>query len=162
MSKNCTRFTDCITEIKNTKVDNTKDIEVVMPLYNLIEYGNNYSKISGTLWYYWRDELAIDDANCEIVDFDVANAITDSSKRKPNITGSTGNNGRKKVDTIAPVKYLSNFWGTFKMSLINCENNSILTWSAKSIMLSTNVESQSGFFAITETIIYVLVAILWT
>ena len=47
--KNCTPFTDCISEINNTQMDNAKNIYVVMPMYNLIEYGNNYSKRSGRL-----------------------------------------------------------------------------------------------------------------
>ena len=47
--KNCTPFTDCISEINNSQVDNTKDLGVVMPMYNLIEYSNNYSKASGSV-----------------------------------------------------------------------------------------------------------------
>ena len=46
--KNCAPFTDCISEVSNTQIDNAKDIDVVMPMYNLIEYGDNYSKISGS------------------------------------------------------------------------------------------------------------------
>ena len=48
--KNCAPFTDCISEINNTQIDNAKEINVVMPVYDLIEYGNNYSKTSGSLW----------------------------------------------------------------------------------------------------------------
>ena len=47
---NCAPFTNCISEINNTQVDNAKDIDIVMPMYNLIEYSDNYSKISGNLW----------------------------------------------------------------------------------------------------------------
>ena len=47
---------DCINEINNTRIYNSKDIDVVMPMYNLIEYSHNYSKISGSLWQYYRDE----------------------------------------------------------------------------------------------------------
>ena len=47
---NCGPFTDCISEINNTQIDNAKDIDVVMPMYNLVEYCDNYSKISGSLW----------------------------------------------------------------------------------------------------------------
>ena len=48
--RNCTAFTNCISEINNTQIDNPKDIDVVMPVYNLIEYRDNYSKLSGSLW----------------------------------------------------------------------------------------------------------------
>ena len=50
--KNCAPFTDCISEINNTQIDNAKYIDVVMPMYNLIEYSDNYSKTSGSLWKY--------------------------------------------------------------------------------------------------------------
>ena len=60
--RNCAPFTDCISKIKNTQIDNAKDIDVVMPMFNLIEYSDNYSKTSGSLWEYFRDELALTDA----------------------------------------------------------------------------------------------------
>ena len=52
--KNCAPFTNCISEINNTQVDNAKDIDTVMSIYNLIEYSNNYSKASGSLWQYCK------------------------------------------------------------------------------------------------------------
>ena len=51
--KNCPKFTDCLSEINNTQIDNVKYIDVVMPMYNLIEYSNNYLKTSGSLWQYY-------------------------------------------------------------------------------------------------------------
>ena len=54
--KNCTWFTDCISEINNTQIDSAKDIDVVMSMYDLIKYSDNYSKKSGSLWQYYRDE----------------------------------------------------------------------------------------------------------
>ena len=52
--KNCVPFTNCISEIKNTQVDNAKDIDIVMSMYNLMEYSDNYAKTSGSLWQYYR------------------------------------------------------------------------------------------------------------
>ena len=52
---NCASFTNCISEISNTQMNNAKDLDVVMPVYNLIEYSDNYSKTSGILWEYYRD-----------------------------------------------------------------------------------------------------------
>ena len=54
--KNCAPFTNCTSEINNTQIDNAKDIDIVMPTYNLIEYSDNYSKTSRSLWQYYRDE----------------------------------------------------------------------------------------------------------
>ena len=55
--KNCAPFINCISEINNTEIDNAKDIDIVMPMYNLIEYSDNYSKTSGSLWQYYKDEI---------------------------------------------------------------------------------------------------------
>ena len=57
--KNCAPFTNCISETNNTKTFNAKDIYIVMPMYNLIEYSDNYSKASGILWQYWTGEPKI-------------------------------------------------------------------------------------------------------
>ena len=48
--KNCAPFTNCISEVNNTQIDNAKDIDIVMPMYNLIEYSDNYAKTTGSLW----------------------------------------------------------------------------------------------------------------
>ena len=88
--KNCAPFTDCISKINNTQVDNAKDIDIVMPMCNVIEYSDNYSKTSESLWQYCKDIPAVDkDGN--IVDFNGVNA-TDSLNFKTKITGQTWNN----------------------------------------------------------------------
>ena len=79
--KNCAPFTNCISRINNTQVDDAHDIDVVMPMYNLVEYSDNYSKISEILLQYCRDEQALDNNNA-IADFTVSNSITDSFKIK--------------------------------------------------------------------------------
>ena len=53
--KNCAPFNNCISEVNNTQIDNCKDIDIVIPLYNLLEYRDNYPKTSGSLWQYYRD-----------------------------------------------------------------------------------------------------------
>ena len=53
--KNCSIFSNCITEVNNTQVDNAKDIDIIMPMYNLIEYSDNYAKTSGSLWQSCKD-----------------------------------------------------------------------------------------------------------
>ena len=54
--KSCAPFIDCKTEINNTKIDNAKDTDIVMPMYTLVEYSDNYSKTSRSLWQYYNDE----------------------------------------------------------------------------------------------------------
>ena len=76
--ENCAPFTNCISKINNTQIDNAEYIDIVMPMYNLIESSNNYSKTSGSLWQYCNEIPAIDD-DADIVDFNGANT-TDSFK----------------------------------------------------------------------------------
>ena len=54
--KNCAPFTKCVSRINNIDIDNAEDIDIVMPMYNLIEYSNNYSKTSEILWQYYKDD----------------------------------------------------------------------------------------------------------
>ena len=146
--KNCGPFTNCVSEINNTKIDNAKDINIVMPMYNLIEYGDNYSKTSGSLWQYYRDEPNDNLANSE------------SFKSKTKITGKTPVTGNEKdVEIMVPLKYLTNFWRTLEMHLINCEVNLILTWSSACI-ITNSIGART--FEITDTELYVPVVTLST
>ena len=158
--KNCAPFTNCISEINNTQVDNAKDIDIVMPMYNVIEYSDNYAKTSGSLWQYCKD-IPARDVNNEITEFRVNNT-TDSFKFKAKITGQTGDDGTKDVEIMVPLKYLSNFWRTLEMPLINCEVNLILTWSSTCVLIATNIPNQNATFAITDTKLYVPVVTLST
>ena len=165
--KNCAPFTNCISKINNTQIDNAEYIDIVMPMYNLIEYSDNYSKTSGSLWQYCKEIPAVDNDG-DIVDFNGANA-TDSFNFKIKITGQTaadnnnGNiDGRVDVEIMVSLKYLSNFWRTLEMPLINCEVELILNWSANCVIIYTNVNNQVPTFTITETNLYVPVVTLST
>ena len=158
ISKNCAPFTNCISEINNTQIDNAKDIDIVMPMYNLIVYSDNYAKTTGSLWQYCKDIPARNNNN-EINEFTLVNT-TDSFKFKAKITGQTEDDGTKDVEIIVPLKYLSNFWRTLEMSLVNCEVNLFSTWS--SACVSTNIPNQAAIFEITDTKLYVPVVTLST
>ena len=99
--KNCAPFTNCISEINNTQIDNAKDIDIIMPVYNLIEYSDNYSKTIGILWQYCIDIPAVDNNNA-IVNF-TENNFNDSFNFKVKMTGRTGNDGAKNVETMLPL-----------------------------------------------------------
>ena len=158
--KNCAPFTNCISEINNTQIDNAKDIDIVTPMYNLIEYSDNYAKTTGSLWQYCKDIPARDN-NDEIIAFDVNN-LSDSFKFKAKITGQAGNDGTKDIKIMVPLKYLSNFWRTLEMPLIDFEVNLILTWSSTCVIASVIVANQAATFAITDTKLYVPVVTLST
>ena len=100
--KNCAPFTNCISETNNTQIDNTKYIDAVMAIYNLIEYNDNYLKTSGSLWQHYRDDP--NDVKAE----------SESFKYKIKITGKTYVDGNTKDFKIAaPLKY---FWNDVNQS----------------------------------------------
>ena len=116
-----------------------------MPMYNLIEYSNNYSDTSGSLWNFKRDEV--------INNADVTNDNNASSfKYKASIIGNTENNGTKNGVKIAvPLKYLSNFWRSLEMPLINCEDELSLKWYERCLLTIANTAT----FKITDAKLYV-------
>ena len=93
--KNWAPFIDCISETNNTQVDNAKDLDVVISMYNLIELSDKDSKISGSLWKYCRDGPALIDS--DITECNANNATIDLLKLKEKIVVKTGNNGIKGV-----------------------------------------------------------------
>ena len=133
-----------------------------MPMYNLMEYSDNYAKTSGSLWQYCKNIPARNNNNNNgIVNLTEGNTI-DSFNFKAKITGQTGDDGTKDVKIMVPLKYLSNFWRTLEMPLINCEINLILTWSSTRVIVSTNIANQVATFEITDTKLYVPVVTLST
>ena len=96
--KKCAPFTDCISEINNTQIDNAKYIDAVMPMYNLIEYSDDYSKTSVSLWQYSSDET-----NDNITE-------SESFQFKLKITRKTANpDNKKNVEVAVSLKYFNNF-----------------------------------------------------
>ena len=100
--KNSVLFTDCTSKIHNTQVDDANDIDIVMPIYNLIEYSHNYLKTSESLWQYCIDKPAINN-NVVIVDSNAAN-VTDSFNFKEKKTCEPDNNNTKNVEIMVPLK----------------------------------------------------------
>ena len=122
--KNCAPFTKCVTKIAGTAIHDAEDL--VMPMYNLIEYCSNYSETTGSLWFYSKHEATY--FNADIVN----NNDFKSFKYKAKLLGNTfadGANGILKNATIAiPLKYLSDFWIPLKISLIKCKVELKRTW----------------------------------
>ena len=145
--KNCASFTECISRINNTQVDDAKCIDIIMLMYNLIEYSDNYSKTSRSLWQYCKDISAVND-NGDIVYFNGANA-TDSFNFKTKITAQTDDDGQiNNVEIMVPLKYLINFWRTLEIILINCEVSLILV--SVSVIIYTDAANQIPTFPTTE------------
>ena len=128
--KNNAPYTNCISKINGIKIGNAEDLDVVMPMYNLLEYSKNYRKTTGSLWNYYRDQPS-----------NALSANSESFKYKTSITGNTDNvddddddnydankTGKNKTEIVIPLKYLPNFWRSLHLPLINCEAEIIVTW----------------------------------
>ena len=109
---NCAPFEKCGTEINETFVDEADFINITMPMYNLIEYSDNYADTTVSLWRFRRDEI-INNANV------TNDNNAHSFKYKSSIIGNANDNGRKSNVKIAvPLRHLRNFWKSLEMPLI--------------------------------------------
>ena len=117
---------------------------IAMPMYNLIEYSDNYSDTSGSLWQFKRDEIEGD------VDLtvDAQHIPNNSSSFKYKSSFITNRNG---VKIVVPLKYLSNFWRSLEMPLINCKVELSLKWYERCLLTVANTAT----FKITDAKIYV-------
>ena len=126
--KNNTPFINCISKINGVKVDNAEDLDVVMTMYNLLEYSKNYEKTTGSLWNYYRDEPNSSTDNNNIT-YSILNSESFDYKANFMENGVTHDNLTKNdVKIVIPLKHLSNFWRNLNIPLINCEVELILTW----------------------------------
>ena len=128
--KNCAPFTKCNLEINDEHVDTAENLDVVMPMYNLIEYSDNYQDSSATLYQYKRDKLPEVGA---VAGLRANNS--DSSKYKikllgnvTEVAGDAAGVRRLNVKVVVPLKYLSNFFRSLEMPLIHCKIKLNLTW----------------------------------
>ena len=147
--KNCAPFKKCRTEINETFVDDADFINIAMPMYNLIEYSNNYSDTSGSLWKFRGDEQPIN-KNGGFINLTTENSS--SFKQKSNFIGNLVADGadRKKegVKIAVPLKYLSNFWRSLEMPVTNCKIELSLKWYENYALSSAGT---AVTFAITDT-----------
>ena len=148
--KNCAPFTKCNLEINDEHVDTAENLDITMPMYNLIEYSDNYQDSSATLYQYKRYEppevKAINDLTTD---------TSSSFKYKVELLGNPvldGNIAKRSVKVVAPLKYLSNFFRSLEMPLINCKIKLNLTWK-KEFVLST--DNGNAVFITNDTKMYV-------
>ena len=172
--KNNAPFINCITKINSIKIDNAEDLDVVMPMYNLLEYSKNYKKTTGSLWNYYRDEPDSSTDNDNIT-----HSILNSKSfdYKANFISTVINNNLTKNDVkiVIPLQHLSNFWKNLNMPLINCEVELILTWFKNCVLIDKSTRTanygadpivckidnpENATFKITDTKLYVPVVTL--
>ena len=170
--KNNAPFINCISKFDGVKTDNPENLDVVMPMYNLLEYSKNYRKTTGSLWDYYRDE-----PNSGI---DADNNITHSilNSESFNYNGNFMENGvtqnnliKNNVKIVIPLKNLSNFWRSLNIPLINCEVELILTWFRNCVLINKSTRDadynpdlivrkihnpENAIFQIIDTKLYVV------
>ena len=144
--KNNAPFVSCITRINGELIEDADDLDIVMPIYNLLEYSKNHRKTIGSLYNYYRDELSDDADDNNFDNIKVANSNTFKYKNK--ITGNTYNvnagtqgydvnkNGTQEVELAIPLKYLGSFWRALNIPLISCEVSLELKWDKNCVTTS--------------------------
>ena len=160
--KNGAPFVSCITRINGELIEDADDLDIVMSMYNLLEYSKNYRKTIGSLYNFYRDELSDDTDDNNFGNIKVVNSNTFKYKNK--IIGNTYNidatipnpdpptvgvnprvrnpiyieneNGKKEVKIAIPLKYLGNFWRALNIPLISCEVFLELKWDKNCIITS--------------------------
>ena len=153
--KNCAPFTKCNLEINDEHIDTAENLDITMPMYNLIEYSDNYQDYSVTLCQYKRDEPP--EANAIN---DLTTDTSSSFKYKVSLLGNpvlVGNITKRSVKVVVPLKYLSNFFRSLEMPLINCKIKLSLTWKKKCVLSN---QDGAAVFIINDTKLYVPVVTL--
>ena len=147
--KNCAPFIKCNLEINDEHVDTAENLDIVMPMYNLIEYSDNYQDSSAMLYKYKRDEPPVANA------FNNLTADTSSSfKYKIKLLGNPVLDGaiaKLNVKIVVPLKYLSNFFRSLEMTLINCKVKLNLIWKKECVLSN---QAGAAVFKINDTKLY--------
>ena len=112
-----------------------QNINIAMPMYNLIEYSDNYSDTSGSLWQFKRDEIE-GDVDLTVDDNHVPNNSSSFKYKSSFIDDLSQVGTRNNVKIFAPLKYLSNFWRSLEIPLINCKVKFSLKWYEHCILYS--------------------------
>ena len=148
-------------------------IDIIMPLNNLLEYSKNYGKTNVSLWNYYRHEP--NSGTEGNINYSIKNS--NSFDYKTSAIGKLEGNYVEKddVEIAVPLKYLSNFWRTLDISLINCEVSLTITWSENCVLTSKATREANpdadlavaginnptnAVFKITDCKLYVLVVTL--
>ena len=152
--KNNAPFVSCITRINGELIEGADDLDIVMPMYNLLEYSKNYRKTIGSLYNYYKDELSDDNNFLNLLNNNVINSKTFKYKNK--IIGNTYNvkagapdynankNGTQLVELAIPLKYLGNFWRALNIPLISCEVSLEVKWNKNCVITSLERRAIAG------------------
>ena len=164
--KNCAPFTKYNLEINDEHVDTAENLDIIIPMYYLIEYSDNYQDSSATLYQYKRDEPPEDNVVAGLT-ADNSDSFKYKIKLLVNINQLAANAarvGRLNVKVVVPLKYLSNFFRSLKMPLINCKIKLNLTWKKECVISTLDDDAanpeNNAVFIINNTKLYLPVVTL--
>ena len=166
--KNCSIFTRCVTHLNDEHVETVEDLDVVMNMYNLTD---NYADSSGSLYQFKRDESPMNDAgNPNNVALDNSTAFKYKASLLGKATDADGNDrSLKKTKIEVPLKYLSIFFRSLELPLVNCKihlelncNNNCVMHGADTYAGGDNVNNRETTFQITSTKLYIPIVTLTT
>ena len=162
--KNNTPFKSCISKINSALIENAEDLEIVMLMYNLLEQNQNYSMTLGSLWNYYRDEIDdVDDNASDGESFKYKTKIVGKTLQRPAQPDLDQDENQEpqppepalNVEVTIPLKYLSNFWRSLDLPLINCEIELDLSWTKDCVLIEHHNNITGINFIITSTKLYV-------
>ena len=163
--KNCAPFTRCVTHINDEHVGTAEHLDIIMSMYNLTEYSDNYADYSGSLYQFKRDESPTnDDGNPNNVALDNLTFF----KYKVSLLGKgddpDGNDrSLKTTKIVVPLKNLSNFFRSLETPVINCKIHLELNWNNNCVMDGAdNTNNRETTFQIKRTMLYVPIVALST
>ena len=135
--KNNAPFISCISKINGELVENAEDLDIVMPMYNLLEYSKNYEKTSGSLFNYYRVEPKEHTIGADDNAIKISIRNSKSFDYKTEIIGSlnAGEDEKEDITIAIPLKYLGNFWRGVDIPLINCVITLILSWYKECVLI---------------------------
>ena len=146
--KNCALVRTCDVTINDEHVEKAEDLDIVMHMYNLLEYSDNYQNSTGSLYQFKRDEPPDDNAN--------AGNATTSLVYKSKLIKGTDDNNVNNGKLVLPLKYVSNFFRSLELPLVNFKIDLELTWHKDCMISSVNAAAnQVVSFTITDTKLYV-------
>ena len=164
--QNCAPFTKCNPEINDEHADTAKNLDIVIPMYNLMEYSDNYQDSSATLYQYKQDEPTEADG---VADLTADNSSSFKYKIKllgniDQLAADAARVGRLNVKVVVPLKYLSNFFRSLEMPLIICKIKLNLTWKKECVLSTLDDDAanpeNNAVFIINDTKLYVPVVTL--
>ena len=169
--KNCAPFTRCVTHINDEHVETADNLDIIMPMYNLIEYSDNYAYSSGSLYQFKRDESSMNnDENPNNVALDNSTSFKYKAHLLGKADDADGNDrSLKNTKIVVPLKYLSNFFRSLEVPLIYWKIHLELNWNNNCVMYGANTyadgdnaNDRETTFQITSTKFYVPIVTLST